>query len=404
MRASLRFWIAFVAAALAVAPAAAQDNRAATTNTPATDAVGPTELRDFSLNGTVTRPAPEPAPPPAARQTPPASVATPPAGTARPAPPPAPTGPGDDRSLAAPSATPGRSQEAGSSLTVPLPPPAGDGAAEPTPSFTTQPNLAPPIIPEAAAQLPSDRGPSLWPWLLAALLLGGAAAYYAWRQQGRAVLAGRGDALEPYLPAERRPEPLARTAAPQPDAAPARPRAAPPAPAAAPTIVSTRLRPQLEIDFAPGRCIIDQRGARIEFEVSLFNPGNAPARDVLLEGCMFNAGPAQDQEIGAFFAHPVGAGNRVAVLEPLKRMTISSAAALPVERMRMFEVAGRRLFVPLVGFNALYRWSGGEGQTSASYLVGRDTGEEKMAPFRLDLGPRVFRGLGAREHHLKLRK
>ena len=42
------------------------------------------------------------------------------------------------------------------------------------------------------------------------------------------------------------------------------------------------------------------------------------------------------------------------------------------------------------------QWSAGEGQTSVAYLVGRDTKGEKMAPFRLDLGPRIFRGVGAR--------
>jgi hypothetical protein len=52
--------------------------------------------------------------------------------------------------------------------------------------------------------------------------------------------------------------------------------------------------------------------------------------------------------------------------------------------------------VPLIAMNALYRWSGGEGQTSVSYLLGRDIKGEKMAPFRLDLGPRLFRGVGAR--------
>jgi hypothetical protein len=73
------------------------------------------------------------------------------------------------------------------------------------------------------------------------------------------------------------------------------------------------------------------------------------------------------------------------------------------EQLRQFDVAGRKLFVPLVGVNALYRWSGGEGQTSASYVVGRDTQNEKMAPLRLDLGPRIFRGLGARRHNASIR-
>jgi len=30
------------------------------------------------------------------------------------------------------------------------------------------------------------------------------------------------------------------------------------------------------------------------------------------------------------------------------------------------------------------------------FLVGRDTGADKLAPFRLDLGPRIFRGLATR--------
>ena len=82
---------------------------------------------------------------------------------------------------------------------------------------------------------------------------------------------------------------------------------------------------------------------------------------------------------------------------------MKSAVSLTRDQMRQFEVAGRRLFVPLIGFNALYRWSGGDGQTSASYLLGRDTKSEKLAPFRLDLGPRIFRGLGARQHSVGVR-
>ena len=65
--------------------------------------------------------------------------------------------------------------------------------------------------------------------------------------------------------------------------------------------------------------------------------------------------------------------------------------------MAPIEVEGRKLFVPLVAFNALYRWSGGEEQDSASFLVGRgDDDGGKMAPFRLDQGARSWTGLGAR--------
>ena len=50
----------------------------------------------------------------------------------------------------------------------------------------------------------------------------------------------------------------------------------------------------------------------------------------------------------------------------------------------------------MIAFNALYSRSGGDGQTSASYLLGRDTKSDKMGPFHLDLGARIFRGVGAR--------
>ena len=46
------------------------------------------------------------------------------------------------------------------------------------------------------------------------------------------------------------------------------------------------------------------------------------------------------------------------------------------------EDLGMVMFVPLVGVNALYRWSSGEGQTSASYVVGRDTQKAISARIR----------------------
>jgi hypothetical protein len=69
---------------------------------------------------------------------------------------------------------------------------------------------------------------------------------------------------------------------------------------------------------------------------------------------------------------------------------------VPLAQVQRYDIGGKQVFVPVIAFNALYRWSGGEGQTSASYLVGRDMQSDKLAPFRLDLGSRVFRGLAAR--------
>jgi hypothetical protein len=144
------------------------------------------------------------------------------------------------------------------------------------------------------------------------------------------------------------------------------------------------------------RCIVEDHQVTIEFEIGLHNAGSGPAREVLVEASMFNAGPEQDQAIGAFFANPAGLGDRISVIQPLKNVNVRTKVVVPRENVQLFEIGGRQVFVPLIAFNALYRWSGGEGQTSDSYLLGRDTKGEKMAPFRLDLGPRIFRGVGAR--------
>ena len=168
-------------------------------------------------------------------------------------------------------------------------------------------------------------------------------------------------------------------------------------------IVSTRLRPWLELEFAPQRGVVDEEKAAVAFELSVFNSGSVPARDVLLEASLFNAGPIQDQQIRLFFENPVAKGDRIPVIAPMQRITVNTAVFLARDQLRPIEIEGRPLFVPMIAFNALYGWGSGTGQTSASYLVGKTTGGEKLAPFRLDLGPRIFRSLAAREHEVRLR-
>ena len=386
MRAGLRFGIAAIAAAvtLAGAPGLAQEATEPATNTPA-ETIGPRELEGFSLNGTVTRPAPAapvrtaPTPSPTVPRTTTRSPETGPAPAPRSSPIPR------DSSPRAPSVT-DAFPPADPLSSVPTPAPADVGTPlDVQPGFATTP----------VEDISGDGQGSFLPWLLALLLVGAGIGFYAWRQRSRpgyAAASGLSDALVAAEPAPA-PQPLQRAPSPRP--------AAPSPPAG---IVSTRLRPWLEIEFTPGRCVVENDKATIQFDVAVFNSGSAPARDVLVEASMFNAGPAQDQEIGAFFAHPNAKGDRIPAIPPLKRVALKSAVSLTGEQLRQFEVAGKRIFVPLVGFNALYRWSGGEGQTSASYLVGRDNQSDKMAPLRLDLGPRVFRGLGAREHNVRLRK
>lgn len=382
--------------ALGPRPALAQDaTQPATTNTPATDAVGPRELQNFNLQGTVTRPADQPpaqrttAPPPAARTTERTTAAPTPRQAAptertvqrdkaRPTPIETPSERSADRSV-----EPLRQTRPASSVTVALPSIGNDsGRSSATASAPSLSLDADPVT------LASEHKVPILPWLLAALAFVGGIGCLWWRNRSRAAFAD-GPQLDSYVAPEAAPAP---TPEPASGPAPAPPRVPTPP---IPGIVSTRLRPWVEIGFHPLRCIVEDERVTIQFELELFNSGSTPARAVLIEASMFNAGPNQDREIGEFFGNPVGEGERIVVIPPLKKMNLRTQVAAERSRVQVYEVGGRQVFVPLIAFNALYRWSNGDGQTSVSYLLGRDTKGEKMAPFRLDLGPRVFRGVGA---------
>ena len=390
-----KWGVALALASLALPPLAAQQ---ATTNAvtpapaPAPDTIGPGELRDFSLPGTVTR-----------RTETPAAGASPGNGTRQPETPPSDAAPLAVRSRPVPSTEPSRS------VTVALPPP--DPLAQ-RPTLAPPVNEAstvasPPVIetvapPPAAVPAVDDSG-SWLPWLFALVLAAGIGAFFLWRQRNAGRLAYAGG---------ERVEELVGTPRPVPAAAPAAPRMAPPVPAPAPAptpprgdgIVSARLRPWLEIEFGATRAVVTDDATTIHFDVTLFNSGGAPARDVRVEAQMFNAGPAQDSELGAFFGRPAPPVTPIPEIAPLARIDMKSAVALPREQVKEYDVEGRKLFVPIMGFNAHYRFGTSPAQTSASFIVGRggDDGG-KMAPIRLDLGPRIFRGLTARQHSAGVR-
>ena len=412
MKQALRMSSAAIALAVFLAaPAYTQDQAVDAASAPvptlaapaSEDAVGPAQLRDFSINGTVTRRADAPATAPA--QTAPAQAAT----TTRPAAPrTASATPAPDTSNA--TATTSRSAAtraapaagiAATSFDLPPPTPA---TAQPA-GFASA--TFPQSSPEAVASPVADTGSGsfpLWPWiaaLIAAISAGEGVSGLLTPEVPGAGAGGEASAFDlSPAPAPPRAAPMPKPRpAPVPDPAPA------PKPATAPVgIVSTRLRPWLEIEFSPEAAIVDDEKGAIQFEVTIFNSGSAPARDVHVEGALFNASPDQDQVLGQFFSKPNGQGGDRIAIPPLQRMSFRSLVTLPRDQLRLFEVEGRTLFVPLVGFNALYRWSNGQGQTSTSFIVGRNANGEKMAPFRIDQGAKTFRGLGAREHTLRVRQ
>lgn len=384
MKAGLRFGIAAFAAGLALGPlpALAQTAPDPAAGTPATESIGPRELQNFSLNGTVTREAEAPPPTPAQR---------PPSRTAE-------SGRAGDASTAAASngpaaSAPRRPNAAPPTAAAGTRPATGDAlaldftttapATASLPTSLPQPGFSPG---SAATPLAPEQSPPLWLWLLLAAAAGAGAAFMLLRRRSREAFAGAPDydayvAPEPSAPPRPAPPPVAA------------PKAEPPRPVG---IVSARLRPWLDIAFVPASCIVEEDRVIVEFDVQLTNSGGAPARDILVEASMFNAGPTQEQDIGAFFANPVGQGERIDAIAPLQNVAIRTSLVAPRANIQLFEMGGRQVFVPLVAFNALYRAGSASAQTSSAYLLGRDTDGEKLGPLRIDLGAKAFTRLGVR--------
>jgi hypothetical protein len=276
-----------------------------------------------------------------------------------------------------------------------LPPPAASAPFSPQPTPDTNP-------------ITTDNKLSILPWILAALALAGATLFLLWRRRPREALAA-GREFDSFVPPEPATAPAStpRSTATELSPAPAPPSPAPPPPLApvpsakrgAPAangIVASRLRPSLEIGMQPLRCLVEEDNVTIEFEVELFNAGTAPARAVLAEASLLNASATQSQELAAFFANPVGEGERIEAIAPMKRMAITSRVVAPRSAIQEYELAGRKAFVPVIAFNALYEGNGGKAQSSVAYLVGRETQGDKLGPLHLDADKREFRGLGAR--------
>lgn len=402
MRAVLRWKMTYLAGVLlgAAAAAGAQTVPDSSNNAPATDAVGPRELQNFSLPGTTTRSADQPsqpAPAPATRDTVRAEPKTQ-------APEVAPVGRKAVREASREINPPVKTE------TAPAKPLAGaqlPAAAQVAVPAAPAPSFGPAPLPSAppAPALAPERRPLLLPWIIAALALAAGAFFFLWRRsRGREALVD-GPSYDDFAAPEAAPAPAPRPPAPAappaprpqartvPAPEPARSPASPPRPVG---IVASGLRPSIELAMQPLRCLVDDDEVTIEFEVEIFNAGTAPARAVIAEATLFNAGATHEQELAAFYAKPPAGGDRIDSIAPMRRMTFTNRVVAPRAQVQEYELAGRKSFVPVLAFNALYEWSGGKGQSSLAYLLGRETRSDKLGPLHLDGSRRELRGLAAR--------
>ena len=402
--------LALAAVSLAAGPLVAQ-NVVSVTGPPApkTNDIGPGELSNFSLNGTVTQPADKPVAKPAPTTTP-APTATAPVQIVRPA-------------TAAPAAAKPTGPAAPDNDLFRRPPTLPDSSA--VPALGEAPPAIVDTLPPAATPGGPSGGFSFLPWLIGLLAVAGGALLWFGRQRRQAQRyaaagsvpidivrapdpepgpAAAAFALRPDpTPSQGARKPLPTTLMPPPlQSAPVQPRADPIIPGG---IVSTALRPWIDVELSPDRALLDESGAAIAFEVVLYNSGSAAARDVIIEAKLLNAGASQDVELSAFFTAQATVSDPIPQIAPYARIPLRSAVRLPREAISEYDYEGRKLFMPLVAISVRYRWSSGEGQSAAGFLVGQGAeGQEKLAPLRIDRGARSWNGLGARRYEKGVRR
>jgi hypothetical protein len=131
-------------------------------------------------------------------------------------------------------------------------------------------------------------------------------------------------------------------------------------------------RPWLEFLMRPVRAGADEDAARVEFELTVGNTGDVPARDVRVSAWMVAAGEATDME-RSLIEPPAGAAHSELSLAPGDGAKVEAKVAL----------ATHGAVLPVVVADARYRLpDGSQGRTAASFAVGRasDGGLEPFAP------------------------
>ncbi|MEO0032953.1 MAG: hypothetical protein RIS94_2711, partial [Pseudomonadota bacterium] len=90
--------------------------------------------------------------------------------------------------------------------------------------------------------------------------------------------------------------------------------------------------------------------------------------------------------------------HRVAALAPGESVTLGGEMRLPLSSVLPIRNGEAQLFVPLTRFDGWASAPDGRGvHARAAFLVGQENAAQpRLAPFRLDLGPRVYDQLGQR--------
>ena len=116
----------------------------------------------------------------------------------------------------------------------------------------------------------------------------------------------------------------------------------------------------------------------------------------------------EDQELAGYFKAKPGDYRTLSIpdIPAGGEVVMKGSVDITRDRISALKMDNKLLIVPVVGVNAFYGFGTARtGQTSKSFVIGRmpDNDNEKMGPFRLDLGARVYRTVDQRPHKVSKR-
>lgn len=200
-------------------------------------------------------------------------------------------------------------------------------------------------------------------------------------------------------------------AAPRPAPQPAKPVPAEPAPqpvapppATKTPVAATADRPWVDMDMAVSQARYSLMGLTVAYSLILHNRGDKPAQDILIRGIMGNAGAQQAALLQSFFTGETGLPLHSAVtIAPGETIQLGGELRLSPDEVAPVTMGQRSLLIPLAAFDMAYRWAAegnalDQGRTARAFIVGQEQEPpaERLAPLRLDQGPRQYRRPAAR--------
>lgn len=184
---------------------------------------------------------------------------------------------------------------------------------------------------------------------------------------------------------------------------PQRPRtdmATPPVAPKRETVSMTSSAKHLQIEFIATGASSTLLNAVLNYTLKLSNISEQDLRNIRLSGTMTQA-DAESAKSGAseLTGQLHGALQKVETLSAGEAVTLTGDIRVPLNSIRPIIFKSQALFIPLARFGVDYiDDTGSPHQHISSYIVGREyePRRPKMAPFRLDQGPRNFARVGQR--------